>query len=224
MQSDNRFSYGQYNGRKSHNFSNEAGLRKVNSMVSELLDMPEGPTVFNLNSSSSSKNYQPQNHFSQDRNFPSRKSANFKDRDPILDQILDTVTFLRENYQRLENKFDQTLHLVQSNYSEIQELKSHIREQDNRIDTLEEKNIALSHALNDANKDSQCETSLLFSGDLVKTAPNSSPSSLASSIQDICEKELECTIPTESILSCKKFGPKNVPKKSVLMSFSNMAV
>ena len=97
MKGDKRYSYGQFDDRRIQNFSNEAGLQKVDSMVSELLNMPEGPTAVHLNSSATPKNYQPQHQFSQDRNFPSGQSSNFRDRDPILNQILDTVTFLREN-------------------------------------------------------------------------------------------------------------------------------
>ena len=89
---------------------------------------------------------------------------------------------------------------------------------------MEKNNSALSQALNDNDKGLHCETSLVFSGDLIKVAPNSSPSSMVSNIQDVSKRELKCTIPTESIQSCKKFGPKNLAKKSVIISFSNMAI
>ena len=175
------------------------GLLKIDSMVTDLLNMPEQPLT----------------------NKPARNFNN-KGCDPILDQILNTVQMLRKDYSNLEQKLDNALGIVQDNKKEIVNLKATINEQEKRIQILESHNDSMLKALNNSDREAR-SSSLIFSGDLFKFPNNSSPSSLASAVEDVCTRELDCAIPHDSFSACRLIESQT-GKKSVLLTFSRISI
>ena len=220
---NNGYTKTRYNQRNSSQFTSSQRLKRVNSMVDELLAMPEDSTF----QPCSTDNYHYGNNAS---NYPRPRSPRkfTRDRDPVLDEILNEIhslrddnRALREDYRRLEAKVDHTLQIISKNSQEIDNLKATIAEQNKRIQELEKKNTTVSTTVteNSLNK----ETAFLFSGDLVQVPDQCSPKAMVKCIQDVCLKELDSSIPADSVATCRKFkNPQG--KTSILLSFSNFSI
>lgn len=192
----------------------------LNTKIDDLLAMPDVPaheqSFYNQPGITTGK---PSN-FMQNGNYDgSSQSCN---RDPILNDILNAVQSLKGDYARLENKLDQTLNIIKAQEAKIGTLNTKINQQNITIDILSKKNAALNFELNKISNEMR-STSLVFSGDLLKIPDDNIPTSIASSVQQVCQNEVNVTVPSSSISYCKPLISKN-GKKSVLMTFSNMEI
>ena len=161
----NRNSYGQNNSVKRNAFTSLNSLSYVNSMVDELMSMPDGPQTGAISNSYTHEREQFNNNW-RDRSSP-RYEAPRSDRDPILEQILDTVHSLRADYQRLEQKLDRTLEIAHQNKAEIRNLKATVEQQNQKIRNLEQQNNQCMVSLNTMEQENR-NCSLTFNGDLIK--------------------------------------------------------
>ena len=189
-------------------------------MVDELMSMPDGPQTGAVSNSYTYEREQFNNNW-RDRSSP-RYGAPRSNRDPILEQILDTVHSLRPDYQRLEQKLDRTLEIAHQNKAEIRNLKATVEQQNQKIRNLEQLNNQCMASLNTMEQENR-NCSLTFNGDLIKVPENCPPGDLVSVVQEVCTKELECNLPIDSISNCKKLD-NGKGKKSILLTFSNMVV
>ena len=184
--------YSNSNYRRSQNFLSPHSLNQINNMVDQLLDYSEDPKL------SYSGGYRQDDWTSSA--YASKTNDGNNGRDPILDQILSAIHSMRDDYRRMESKLDRTLNIVHSNTAEIQQLKSVIHNQSLKIKSLEEKNGSVQENTNSERH--LLQSSLLFNGELVKIPDKCSRAisykcPLASTVRDVCKKELDFTVPSE---------------------------
>lgn len=151
----NKNGHSQNNSLKRNDFTFPNSLKYVNSMVDELMMMPDRPHSATATASNSYSREREQ----YDGNWRDRSSPNYgpprSDRDPILEQILDSIHSMRADYQRLEQKLDRTLELAHNNKIEIRNLKNTIGQQDEKIRSLVQLNNECMATINDIERENR---------------------------------------------------------------------
>ena len=227
-------------------YTSKRGLAEVETKIDSLLSLPDMPQQNNFTSShSSGSSYNRQsnqfnrqsnqsncqsNQYNRQSNQYNRQFNQFShqpregnyERDPILNEILDAVHSLQQNYKGLEDKLGEALHIIKTQETEIKNLKGQNEQLNSRLDDVTQNNRALNYEVNMLTTELR-GTSLILSGDKLQIENEFAPSSLISRVRDTCLNEVEYEIPKGCISNCKKLVSKN-GKNSVLMTFSDMSV